>query len=95
MRLIYKHLAPKSFKSLGEKEQVSVFNQRSKCAGFLLVVLRAVIIAIIDISTGKLIPKMIYGTNDLDLVPDILIKGCLLTFLLATLSATPLDHLLR
>ena len=48
-----------------------------------------------DFISTDLLPKLLYGTKDLDVVPDLLLKRLLHSFLLATFPVIRLEQIIR
>lgn len=86
-RVLTKTLRPKSFTT----GQFSIISQRSKRTAAVVILARLVVQVLIDECFNHILPKTIYGTLDLDLGPDIIIKRVGVVIFLAALCASPVD----
>ena len=48
-----------------------------------------------ELISTQLLPKLLFGTKDLDVVPDLLLKRMLLSFFLATFPVIRLEQIIR
>lgn len=66
----------------------------SKQVGSSEFITRMTLVVCIDIMSNETLPLLLFGTKDLDIVPDILIKRILAFILTAGLCVGPVDGLL-
>ena len=57
--------------------------------------LRILLLVLIDITVSSLIPKLLFGTKDLDIIPDIVIKKAGIVFAVSWFTSGPLEMIIR
>ena len=63
--------------------------------GFLIFALRAIVQLTANFMTRDTLPKLLYGTKDLDVMPDFLVKRLLFALFYGTFPVIPLEQLVR
>ena len=73
--------------------QTFYYSDRSVTKGIISreMVTRLFLVMIGDVISNEALPLLLYGTKDLDLMPDFLIKRVFFSLYLATLAVGPID----
>jgi hypothetical protein len=82
-------------KSFNGANNQLIFQKRTVVVGILICLLRAGVQLFADYFSTDFLPKLFFGTKDLDIVPDLILKRLLQSFLLATFPVIQLEQMIR
>jgi len=87
--------AEKSDKGFNGNNNQFIFSKRTAAMGILIGLARAAVQYVGEMISTDILPRLIYGTKDLDVMPDLVLKRLLLSFFLATFPVVRLEQMIR
>lgn len=91
----WRALAGSDDKSFNGDNNQLIFQKRTIVVGVFICLARAGLQLFVDYFSTDFLPKLLFGTKDLDIVPDLILKRLLQSFLFATFPVIQLEQMIR